>query len=161
MKRVIQIAFLTSVLITAYLFASAQTPGAATVDTITGVKTVADTIPVFPNPVDGTGKVSIDWLINAENGLYAGLLFVLSFLSFAIPGVKNISEKIVRTLAIGATLIIMFIGYKAAVGDAFNFGTLIQYIITYILTTGAYDKILKPAGLKTPQGTATTPPPSA
>lgn len=157
MKRLFQIAFFTAVFVTFYLLVSGQAPAAA--DSVPPVITAADTIPVFPNPVDGTGKVSIDWLINAENGLYAGLLFVLSFLSFAIPGVKNISEKIVRTLAIGATLIVLFIAYKAASGDGFQFGALIQYVVTYILTTGFYDKVIKPAGIKTPQGV--TPPPPA
>lgn len=133
----------------AALFAIAQEPTPATIQTPADVTTVSDTIPVFPNPVNPT--VSVEWLINAENGLYAGLLFVLSFLSFVIPGINRIPEKIVRTLAIGASLLVLFIGYRAVNGQ-FDIGQIISLVISYLVTTGAYDKIFKPLGLTTPQG---------
>ena len=108
------------------------------------VVTTADTISVFPNPVSPT--VSIEWLINAENGLYAGLLFVLSFLSFVIPGINRIPEKIVRTLAIGASLLVLFVGYKARTGS-FNAGEVISLVISYLITTGAMTKYLSRSAL--------------
>ena len=131
------------------MIAISQTPPPAISQAPADVTTVADTIPVFPNPVSPT--VSVEWLINAENGLYAGLLFVLSFLSFVIPGINRIPEKIVRTLAIGASLLVLFVTYKATTGN-FDVGQIISLVISYLITTGAYDKIFKPLGLNTPQG---------
>lgn len=100
-------------------------------------------------PTDG--YFNFDQISLLENVIYGSLVTLLSYFSFAIPGIKKIPAVAIRVLVIGLILVFMFLGYKMAVGEEFNVGTFINYVITYILTTGAYDKIFKPIGAATPK----------
>jgi hypothetical protein len=109
----------------------------------------ADTIPVIQNPFqDG---IEVTDFLELEDGIYTLLLLLLSYVSFAIPAVQRIPEKLVRTVVIGGLLIIAFVIYRTSQGTM-NVSELIELIINYLVTTNAYAKILKPVGLKTPQG---------
>ena len=102
-------------------------------------------------PVNGTGGLDVNLLIGAEDAVFSALLLLLTFFSYMIPGLKNVQSKHVRALAIGLTLVLAFVAYNTTAGEGFNIGTAISYVINYVLTTSAYDKIFKPAGLKTPR----------
>jgi hypothetical protein len=100
------------------------------------------------NPVVD-GNVNVNLLIGAEEALFSALLLVITYFSYMIPGLKKLQNKHIRALAIGCTLILGFVTYHAASGENFNIAQLINYAISYILTTSAYDKIFKPVGLRT------------
>lgn len=103
---------------------------------------------LVPYPATSQG-LDVQLLIGAEEGLFSALLLVITFFSYMIPGLKKLQNKHIRALAIGATLALGFTAYHATSGDSFNIAQVINYAISYILTTSAYDKIFKPVGLRT------------
>lgn len=102
-------------------------------------------------PVDDAGNLAIGLLVGAEDAVFSALLLLLTFFSYLIPGLKKVESKHVRALAIGLTLVLAFVAYHATSGEKFSVGQIITYVINYVVTTSAYDKIFKPAGLKTPR----------
>ena len=102
-------------------------------------------------PANPDGSLAIGLLVGAEDAVFSALLLLLTFFSYLVPGLKKVQSKHVRALAIGLTLILAFVAYHATNGENFNIGQLITYVINYVITTSAYDKIFKPAGLKSPR----------
>jgi hypothetical protein len=102
------------------------------------------------NPVAPGGGLLVDKLIGAEEAIFSALLLLTTFFSYMIPGLSKIQSKHIRALAIGLTLVFAFVTYHVAAGDEFNIGQVVNYVITYVLSTSAYDKIFKPVGLKSP-----------
>ena len=102
-------------------------------------------------PVNNQGGLDIALLVGAEDAVFSALLLLLTFFSYLVPGLKKVQSKHVRALAIGLTLVLAFVVYHANSGEAFSLGHVITYVVNYIITTSAYDKIFKPAGLKTPR----------
>lgn len=101
-------------------------------------------------PVTPSGGFDVSKLMGTEEAIFSALLLLTTFFSYLIPGLKAVKSKHVRALAIGLTLVFAFVTYHAAAGEGFNIGQVVNYVITYILSTSAYDKIFKPAGLSTP-----------
>jgi hypothetical protein len=110
---------------------------------------VAQDTTLVTSPITSGGGINVNYLIGVEESLFSALLLIFSFLSYMIPGLKSINSKHIRTLSIGLILVFAFVSYKLSAGDGFNIGQIINYLISYILTTGAYDKIFKPLGLVT------------
>lgn len=102
-------------------------------------------------PANGSGGLDIALLVGAEDAVFSALLLLLTFFSYLVPGLKKVQSKHVRALAIGLTLVLAFVAYHATSGESFNIAQIVSYVINYIITTSAYDKIFKPAGLKTPR----------
>lgn len=106
---------------------------------------------LVPYPAGPGGGLDMGLLVGAEDAVFSALLLLLTFFSYLVPGLKKVQSKHVRALAIGLTLILAFVAYHTTSGDKFNIGQIVTYVINYVITTSAYDKIFKPAGLKTPR----------
>lgn len=111
-----------------------------------------DSIPVIQNPFVNfdVRNVPFDKIIGLENAIYSALLLLFSYLSFAIPGIKNIPIKAVRVFVIGTVLAFFYFGYRAAVGT-FEPAAFVTVIINYLVATNIYDKILRPVVAITPK----------
>ncbi|GIV35390.1 MAG: hypothetical protein KatS3mg031_2996 [Chitinophagales bacterium] len=102
----------------------------------------------LPQPVGPGGSVNVLDLVGIEDLIYSALIIFLTYFSHLLPFLRNIKTKAVRALAIGITLLVFFVAYKANT-EEFTVAVFLRYVIDYILATNFYDKILKPAGLRT------------
>jgi len=117
---------------------------------VSAVVIAQDSIPVLVNPFPGIDLQNFpyDKIISLENGVYSALLILLSYLSFAIPGVKKIPVKAVRVIVIASVLAFVYFGYKITT-DSFNVNAFISVLINYLISTNVYDKLLRPLGGRT------------
>lgn len=99
-------------------------------------------IPGLPNIPNPTPLVTIDipGLILWEQFLYHTLLLVFSWFSFLFPKLKTKNIRF-RTAAIGVTLIAVFVGFRFYSDATFSIGAVLSYILNFLVTTRAYDKI--------------------
>jgi len=87
-------------------------------------------------------KIDIPNLLIWENFLYSVLLSVLTWFSYLFPKLKT--KRIpVRTIVIGGTLIAVFVGLKLVIGEPLSFVAIGSYLLNFLVTTNAYDKIYK------------------
>lgn len=85
---------------------------------------------------------SMDKLIETYNYWYGLAVALLGYFSYIIPGIKNWENIGARLLAIGFVLGALFL--------SFGFADIWQVIISFLVTTIGYDKILS-VFLKTPK----------
>lgn len=109
---------------------------------------VGDSI-VTPGPFPGTGgELTLEFLLNWTNALYATLVIGFGYLSNVIPGIKKIPKTVYRVAAIALILGGLFIVFGKTVPLALLF--------TYFGATSLYDLLLS-LFKKTPN-TTTRPP---
>ncbi len=101
------------------------------------------TIIVDPLPGNPLPGMDIDALITWEHLIYSALFIVFTYLSYLIPGLK-VKPLPIRAIAIGVLLIGVFVVYRLGNNDDITLLSVLSFIVNYVLTTGAYDKILKP-----------------
>lgn len=95
------------------------------------------------------GAPTLDWLLNTENGVFAGILTLLMYLSSFLPGLGAMPDKRLRAVALGIFLIIAVVVWRvfnAEVTVANFIGTLFTFFNVQLL----YIFGLKPLGLATP-----------
>jgi len=98
--------------------------------------------------VPATPDFNLDWLLTADNTIYGMLVLVINYLAPYLPWLRNFKDKGRRALTIGVTLLVGFFFWKLFDAEL-AWSEVIGMAFTYLVTTLGYDKVLKPAGLKT------------
>lgn len=96
-----------------------------------------------------SGPPTLEWLFNTENGVFAGLLTLLMYLSSFIPGLKAMPDKRKRALALGIFLIAGVAVWRLF-DKELTFINFAGTVMVFLQTQLVYIFGLKPAGLKTP-----------
>lgn len=102
-------------------------------------------------PTPPTGGVTVDWLFNPQNGVFAFLLYVLMYLSGFIPGLKKLDDKRLRALVVGIVLAAGLTIWQVAQKDL-SWQDFAGMAFAFISTQLAYIFVLAPIpALKTPE----------
>lgn len=95
------------------------------------------------------GSPSLDWLFNEENGIFAGILTLLMYLSGFIPGLQNMPDKRKRAVALGVFLIAAVVIWRAFDSEV-TLANFIGTLFTFFNVQLLYIFGLKPLGIETP-----------
>lgn len=103
-------------------------------------------LPALPD-----GGVTVDWLFNSQNGVFAFLLYVIMYISGFIPGLKNLDDKRLRALVVGLVLAAGLIIWQLFQKDL-SWQDFAGMAFAFISTQLAYIFVLAPIPvLKTPE----------
>lgn len=104
------------------------------------------TLPTLPD-----GGVTVDWLFNPQNGVFAFLLYVMMYLSGFIPGLKKLDDKRLRALVVGIVLAAGLTIWQVAQKDL-SWQDFAGMAFAFISTQLTYIFVLAPIPqLKTPE----------
>lgn len=101
------------------------------------------------------GAPTLDWLLNTENGIFAGILTLLMYLSSFIPGLGNMPDKRKRAVALGIFLLLAVTVWRVFDSQV-TVANFIGSLVTFFNVQLLYIFGLKPLGLKTPDAKTTT-----
>lgn len=111
---------------------------------------VTDDVPMAPP------AITVEWLLNPQNGVFAAGLFVIMWLSSFIPGLRNLDDKRKRALVVGLVMAVA-ISIWRLFDKSLSFTNFLGMAVTFVQVQLGYMFIIEPTPLKTPDPKKTNP----